>query len=134
MSKKEDALQMIQGNYSCLLHYSDPFAQECYGLMQMRCYRPKTIVEYKRKAYIAKENRIRITFDSQIVATESCFDLFSSTLNMNPVLDPFNVVLEVKYNGFLLGYIKEMLNTIDKSEISISKYYLARQQGYQTKL
>ena len=131
---KEDALLMIKGDYSPLLHYSEDFAAECYGLMQYRCYRPKTIVEYKRKAYIAKENKIRITFDNQIVSTESCFDLFSPKLLMNPVLDPFAVVMEVKYNGFLLEYIRRMLNTIDRSELSVSKYCLARQNGYQTKL
>lgn len=68
----------------------------------------KTIVEYKRKAYIAKENKIRITFDHQIEATETNMDLFAPDLNMYPVLDKFNGVLEVKYNGFLLSYIKEL--------------------------
>ena len=81
---------------------------------------------------IAKENNIRVTFDNRIVATESCFDIFSDRLNMNPVLDPYDVVLEVKYNGFLLGYIREMMNSIDKSELSVSKYVLARQNAYQT--
>lgn len=51
---------------------------------------------------IAKENKIRVTFDNRIEATESCFDLFSERLNMNPVLDLYNVVLEVKFNGFIL--------------------------------
>ena len=81
---------------------------------------------------IAKENKILITFDNQIVSTESHFDLFSKKLNMNPVLDPYDVILEVKYNGFLLSYIKEMINSIDKSELSVSKYCLARQNAYQT--
>lgn len=100
--------------------------------MRTRAYIPRTIVEYNRKAFIAKENRIRITFDNRIVATESCFDLFSEHLNMNPVLDPYNVVLEVKYNGFLLNYIQSMINCTDKSELSVSKYVLARQNAYQT--
>ena len=89
-------------------------------------------MQYNRKAYIAIENNIRVTFDNQIVSTESSFDLFSDRLNMNPVLDPYSVVLEVKYNGFLLGYIKNLLGGIDKSELSVSKYVLARQNAYQT--
>lgn len=129
---REHAVQMIKGDYSPLLHYSDDFAVECYGLMQSQCYRPKTIVEYLRKAYIAKENRIRVTFDQRIISTESCFELFSPKLAMYPVLDPFAVVMEVKYNGFLLGYIQQMLNTVDKSELSVSKYTLARHNGYQS--
>ena len=117
-----------------LLDYPEPFAAECYAFMQMKCYRPKTIVEYRRKAFVAKENRIRVTFDSEIVSTESSFDLFSRNLVMNPVMDRSMVVLEVKYNGFLLEYIKRMINTVDKAEFSVSKYCLARQQGYRTNL
>jgi hypothetical protein len=51
---------------------------------------------------------------------------------MNPVLDPYDVVLEVKYNGFLISYIKDMLSAIDKSELSVSKYVLARKHAYNT--
>lgn len=129
---REDALRFIDCDYSPLLKYTDPFAAELYAFMNIKCYRPKTIVQYNRKAFIAKENKIRITFDNQIVATESCFDLFSEQLNMNPVLDPYDVVLEVKFNGFLLGYIRDAINSINRSELSVSKYCLARQQAYQT--
>lgn len=129
---REDAQSIIGGNYSVLLSYEEPFAAEMYSLMQTKCYRPKTIVEYNRKAFVAKENKIRITFDNRIVSTESSFDLFDPGLNMNPVLDPYDVVLEVKFNGFLLGYIRELINPVDKSELSVSKYVLARQNAYQT--
>ena len=127
---RDDAESLISGDYGVLLKYPEDFAAECYGLMNYKCYRPKTIVEYNRKAYIAKENKIRITFDNNITATESSFDLFSDKLLLNPVLDKFEVVLEVKFNGFLLGYIRELINSINKSELSVSKYALARQQSY----
>lgn len=127
---RADAEQLIKGNYSCLLNYSEPFAAESYGIMNMHCYRPRTIVQYNRKAYIAKENKTRVTLDSNIMATESCFDLFSNELCMYPVLDKFNIVIEVKYNGFLLSYIRALINQIDGSELSVSKYCLARGVGY----
>ena len=130
--RRKDAVRIIKGDLSPLLSYPDPFAVEMYAFMQIHGYRPVTIVEYRRKAFIAKENKIRITFDNQIVATESSFDLFDPHLNMNPVLDPCNVVMEVKFNGFLLGYIRNLINSIDKSELSVSKYVLARQNAYQT--
>ena len=129
---REDAFRLIDGKYECLLNYSEPFAAEVYGLMRAKAYIPCTVVQYNRKAFIAKENKIRVTFDNRIVATESNFDLFSPALNMNPVLDPYDVVLEVKFNGFLLDYIRRMINTVDKSELSVSKYVLARQNAYQT--
>ena len=127
---RADAEALIEGKYEVLLNYDEDFAGECYGVMHCRCYRPKTIVQYNRKAYIAKENKIRITFDNNIVATESNFDLFSENLAMYPVFDKFNVVLEVKFDGFLLDYIRQFINSINKSELSVSKYMLARKQSY----
>ena len=124
--RREDARQLAAGHYEALLAYEEPFAAECYGLMSRMCYRPKTIVEYRRQAFIARENRIRVTLDHHIVATESCMDIFASNLNLYPVLDPFNAVLEVKYNGFLLSYIKAVISQADRSELSVSKYCLAR--------
>lgn len=126
---RADAVSLTSGSYSCLLSYPDPFASECYGLMSRLCYRPKTVVEYRRKAYIAKENNIRITLDHNIRATETRFDLFDEHLNMCPVLDAYNGILEIKYNGFLLSYIKSLVNTADMSELSVSKYCLARSAG-----
>ena len=126
---RNDAEAMISGRFDCLLRYEDAFAAECFGVMNMYCYRPKTIVEYKRKAFIAKENKIRITFDSGIRATEADMSLFDPSLNMYPVLDPYNGVLEVKYNGFLLSYIKKLVNGANRSELSVSKYCLARSAG-----
>ncbi len=129
---REDASALIAGNYGVLLKYRESFAAECYGVMCTQGYRPKTVVEYLRKAYVAKENSIRITFDSRIIATEARYDIFAEDLNLYPVMDPFNMVLEVKYNGFLLNYIKNLLDIADRSELSVSKYCLARgiSQGF----
>ena len=123
---RADALRLCEGDYGPLKTYSEPFAAECYALMHCRCYRPKAVVEYLRRAYIARENHIRITFDSRITATESNFNIFDAQLALCPVLTPFQQVLEVKYNGFLLSYIKDALNSVERSELSVSKYCLAR--------
>ncbi len=123
---REDAILLTKGIYTPLLGYKDPFAKELYAVMNMRFYRPKAIVEYNRKAFIAKENSIRITFDHSIRATESCFDIFSENLNTYPVFSQDGVILEVKYNGFLLSYIKDMLDRVEQSELSVSKYALSR--------
>lgn len=124
--EKEDAKELIRGNYGILLKFSNPFASECYALMNMECYKPKAVVEYKRKAYIAKENNIRITIDNNIIATESCFDIFSDNLLQNSVYNPYLAVLEVKYNGFLLSYIKDIINNCNEIQTSVSKYILSR--------
>ena len=126
---RADAEELCRGNYSGLLRYEDSFARECYGIMNMMCYRPKSIVEYQRKAFVAKENQTRITFDFSIRATESDFRIFSPDLNQYPVLDPYLVIMEVKFNRFLLSYIKELVGREGKSPVSVSKYCLSRSIG-----
>lgn len=126
---RAEAQALIGGDQSVLLRSGSDFGKECYTMMQTWAYRPKTVVEYDRFAFISAENSIRITFDSGIRANECCFDVFDPQLALNSVLSPFAVVLEVKYNGFLLSYIKDMLLPVQQSELSVSKYCMARQVG-----
>jgi hypothetical protein len=127
---RDEGRALIRGDYGVLLAHPEPFAAEMHALMSINGYRPVAVVEYDRLAFIARENKIRITFDANMRATEAGFDIFDANLAQYPVFDPFNLVLEVKYNGFLLSYIRELLNTIDKSEIAVSKYLLARGVSY----
>ena len=102
---RREAQALIEGDYSVLLNSGSEFGQECYSIMEMWAYRPKTVVEYDRFAFIAPENSIRITFDSGIRANEVNFNIFDRNLVLNSVMSPFAVVLEVKYNvtGFNEG-------------------------------
>lgn len=125
---KQQAIRLIQGEYNVLKEIGGALAQEFYCTMQIGLYRPKTVVEYNRLAYMVKENNIRVTLDSQLTATEANYDIFSSELSLYPITD--QLVLEVKYNHFLLDYIKDILNLSNKEEVAISKYCLARQISY----
>lgn len=131
---REDALALIDGQFSVLLNYPENFAAELYCLMNTECYRPKSIVEYQRRAFMARENNIRLTFDSGISATESAFDLFSPNLPLYPVADLDKVTFEVKYDGFMLSYIKDIISTVDRRSLSSSKYCLSRSVGYPLQL
>lgn len=126
---RSDAMGLLSGNMDVLLNRSEPFALEMYGLMRANGYYPKCVVEYDRVAFAARENSIRVTFDHAVRASSLNLDLFDPKLALHPVMDPFNMILEVKYNGFLLSYVKNALGEVDKSEISVSKYSLARSAG-----
>lgn len=126
MLEKKDAIELVNRNYSCLLKYKNDFMAECFALMNTYCYRPKVVIQYNRKPYITNENRIRVTFDSNIIGTEVNYNIFYSNLNLYPIFDYDKIILEVKYNGFLLSYIKDILNNVNYLENSISKYCLGR--------
>ncbi|SFG50838.1 VTC domain-containing protein [Lachnospiraceae bacterium C7] len=123
---KEDAQELIKGNYNVLLRYDEDIAMEFYRIMSMNLYRPKCVVEYDRIALMAPENSIRVTIDTDVRSNEGEFDIFSEKLQTYPVMEKDQGVLEVKYNRFLPSYIKIMLNSVNKVETSVSKYVLAR--------
>ncbi len=127
---RADALKLIDGDYSALLNYNEAFAAELFAIMSMEGYRPKSIVEYQRRAFMTKENNIRLTFDSHIFATESSMELFHPSLPMYPVFDMDKVIFEVKYDRFMLGYISDIISSVDRRSISSSKYCLSRSIGY----
>ena len=127
---RADALALIDGRYSVLLNYEDPFAGEMFVRLTEGCYRPRTIIEYSRRAFMAKENNIRLTFDSCIRALEGNYGLFSGTLPFYPVLPGDQVIFEVKYNQFLLGYIMDVIRCVDRRGVSASKYCLGRSLSY----
>lgn len=127
--RKEDANSIIATDYSVLRQYSEDLAEELYYIMMTELYRPKCMVQYDRKALIAEENETRITFDGFAVSNEGDFNLFDENINLYPVMPKDQVVLEVKYNHFLLSYIKDVLECVDKTEMSNSKYCIARKFG-----
>lgn len=126
---REDAMELQKGNYEVLRNREEPLAKELFTLMTTRQYRPVCIVEYQRRAFMSYTNDIRITFDSKITSNEGNFSIFDKEMQTYPVF-PFNeMVLEVKYNGFLLSYIKDMVSCLDCEENAISKYCMARMYG-----
>lgn len=126
---RQDAQALIYGDYGCLRNYSEPIAEEFYAMMTGWLYRPKCIVQYNRIAFINSTNNIRITLDSNIQSHEGCFDLFREEIPLYPVSLPDSVTLEVKYNHFLLSYIKDIILPYVEMQSAVSKYGAARKYG-----
>jgi len=125
---REDAELMVQGRYEKVLaKYKSPFIQAVLRQMIMESYIPKTIVEFHRLAFTEKTNDTRITFDTSLKASEAGFDLFSPKLHLYAVRYP--VIMEVKFNRFLLSHIKTVLQLANQLPVATSKYCLGRQIG-----
>ncbi|MGL4850330.1 MAG: polyphosphate polymerase domain-containing protein [Clostridium sp.] len=122
--KKNAALKLINGDYDVLRLIKSPIAKKIQYIMQLELYKPTCIIEYERTAFVLEENDTRITIDENIRSTESNFDLFSKELMLNKVVE--DVVLEVKYDRFLVSYIKDILDSVNKLDTSCSKYCMGR--------
>lgn len=123
---RDEAEQLIRGDYGCLLRHDNGFAHEMYARMTTNLYRSKCIVQYLREAYCLQENETRITFDSQGRFSESSMDLFDPHLMLLPMCELSGITLEVKYNNFLLSAVKNALGGGLGVQESRSKYCAGR--------
>ena len=122
---REAAAKLSSGDADALLSLNDPFALELYALIKKAVYRPVAVVEYDRQAFTYPLGDVRITFDSNVRANLSNFDLFCKDMQFDTVYP--DVVMEVKYTGFLPEFICDILSDHDPVRDSVSKYYLSAQ-------
>ena len=84
--------------------------------------RPAILVDYDRTPFVCNAGQTRITLDENIRTRPYEADLWAPDQVMIPVLDPDQVILEVKFNDFLPGYLG--LEDIPKVNLAVSKYVL----------
>lgn len=123
---RAEALMMEQRRYDFLLYNLEPLAVELYYKMLRGVYQPKTIVEYERKAYIYPVSDVRITFDTNLVASSAPLGLFDKKPFYQPILEQDVGVLEVKYNDFIPSPLKKVIEQMDQLPQASSKYSKAR--------
>lgn len=123
---REEALSMTRGDYGFLITKGDPLAIKLYSRLKTGGYRPKILIEYNRKAYIYSSNNIRITFDSNLRASLITSAFFDDNVAWQHIMEPGLGILEVKYNGFLLGHLKKAIESIDSLSTASSKYARSR--------
>lgn len=87
--------------------------------------KPKTIVEYNRKAFVSDLGNIRVTLDRNIRTTAMVEEFFSKDVPMMPILPQGMHLLEVKYDGIFPGYLARVLNFENLERTSFSKYVLS---------
>jgi len=122
---KEDAKELIKGNYGVLLNYKDDLAKRLYVIMMEGYYRPKVIIEYQRIAY-KTNTTTRITLDFNIRKSNDYDSFFNKDINYIGLTDAKDIVLEVKFDRFLEPYISKFLEKYMSRCQSISKYVMGR--------
>ncbi|MBQ7801586.1 MAG: polyphosphate polymerase domain-containing protein [Oscillospiraceae bacterium] len=89
-----------------------------------RGLRPMVLVDYDRTPFICRDGNTRITLDENLRTRPYIAHLFASPRAMIPVLEPDQVILEVKFDDFLPGYLRDALAGIPKDPMAISKFVL----------
>jgi hypothetical protein len=97
----------------------------CIDMMN-KCFKPVMIVEYEREAYVDTTLNIRITFDKNISVSYEIDKFLTMDYIRLPIQGVGSYVLEVKFDDILPSYIKQILDSDPKTQISFSKYYNGR--------
>jgi len=94
--------------------------------LRLRCagdgLQPMVLVDYDRTPFVCANGNTRITLDENLRTRPYCADLFSPATGMFPVLEDGEVILEVKFDDFLPGYLSEVLSDIPKIPMAFSKF------------
>ena len=86
--------------------------------------RPMVLVDYDRTPFICRDGNTRITLDENVRTRPYIAHLFASPRAMIPVMEPDQVILEVKFDDFLPGHLAAALADIPKVNMAISKFAL----------
>lgn len=123
---REETERLLCGDYHFLKSREEKVAWDFYIMMTEGVYRPKCLIEYQRLAFVSPVNDTRITIDSNLTADEGDFSLFGEWQRGYPVIGYGKGILEVKYNHFLLDYIRTALSPYQLYEAAEGKYSASR--------
>ena len=117
---------ILSGDWTRIPLGESPVLDGFYAQMRAKVLRPVVIVDYFREAYVYPVGNVRITFDKDLHTGLFSHDLFSGRSAPVPVLEPGQMILEVKYDNILPPHIQGILNTVNGQRSAISKYSLCR--------
>ena len=125
---KEDAIRLINREYSVLLNYKDnPLYEYAFNLMKSKSYIPVSMVEYDRRAFTHEFFNTRVTLDNNLRFTNFNYDLFNKNINFQKGLPGDKSILEVKYDRFLFQQLQEVLSKCNFVGKPPSKFGTSRQ-------
>ena len=120
----EQCAALLTGSYDCLKQPDDPLLMEFYTKIHYQNLRPKSIVDYRREAYVYRAGNVRITFDSNIRTSGSVTRFLNPKLTTIPAAG--TIILEIKYLGFLPDIIRDIVQIGYRNQTEFSKYVAAR--------
>lgn len=125
----DECRRLTGGDYKFLIDRPEAVCRQLYTKMRTGLFKPKTIVEYNREAYVWDPGRIRITIDSNVKTGISSVDFLSFDVPMANAVDSGASILEIKYDGYLPSHISNLIQLDSRQRDAISKYVLCRRFG-----
>jgi len=131
------AILFLNGNYdSCFEEIQknrSPVFSKFYYLATKLALKPSLNVVYYRQAFQSEVYpHIRFTYDTQVQASFTCYDLNIYSNSLTFVLDPRDTILEIKYNKKLPRIILNYIALFEIKQLSLSKYAICLGQKFKS--
>ncbi len=130
---REQCDLLIQGE-NVPINNEQPFLlRKLITQIHTRGMRPVVIVEYDRVPYFHPLGNVRVTLDCNLRASNQCNQFLNPKVPLRPILSRGVHVVEVKWDDFLPGFVRQaiMLGCLHKTKFS--KFYLCRKYSAEEK-
>lgn len=120
-----EAQSIVDGSWEWMKDSDRPLVRELYAKMRSQGLRPKTIVDYVREPFVYAPGNVRVTLDYDIRTGLGSVDF----LNPDCVTIPAGnspIILEVKWDAFLPGIIRDIVQLEGRHTSAFSKYAICR--------
>lgn len=125
---REQADRIIDCDFDFLAKSENRLLMDFYWETRCNMMRPVVIVEYDREAYIHQVGTVRITFDSQLRTSLGYKQFFCNDYCSMKALEQQSIILEVKYNEVLPGYLQGLFPDTIRPQLAVGKYVICRNQ------
>ena len=124
----EEARAIAQGDWDWMAHCGKPLTEELHRKMVTQGLRPKVIVEYRREPFLYDPGNVRVTLDYDLRTSSHCADFLSPDCVTIPA-GRAPIILEVKWDAFLPGIIRDAVQLDGRHTAAFSKYAACRIYG-----
>ena len=123
-----EAQAIVDGRLDWMPGSGRPLVQELYHKMRTQGLRPRTIVDYTREPFVYPPGNVRVTLDYDIRTGLGCTDLLNPDCVTIPAGESVTI-LEVKWDAFLPGVIRDAVQLPNRRAGAFSKYAQCRIYG-----
>ena len=120
----EECELLLARKFNDFPKHDTPLKAEFYSKIRLQNLRPTNIVEYKREVYIYHAGNVRVTLDNQIRTSRNVRDFLKPSLMTVPATQA--MILEIKYDGFLPGVMRDILQINNRNQTEFSKYVVSK--------
>ena len=124
----EEVERILSGDTEWMRTDERELVKELYSKMKSRGLRPKTIVDYRRDAFVFPAGNVRVTLDYNIRTGLRCTDFLNPACVTIPASGN-DIILEVKWDDYLPTIIRHAVQLKGRRQTAYSKYAQCRIYG-----